>query len=330
MTNIGWNKYIEKWSKSAAEPSGNYTSNLPLDQELLNVLMENHIPMEHFNNTLNINDIRFPNIDKNAKLVQGLNILAGLQNLSKPDCISVYRAIRFPTPKRLIKIATSTGISTLNYEHQRLLKIYEDPDYKAKRENLRKDPRFCFQPQERIVPGLPVFFNVNDAIHIHRAYRNENDLIVIAVAYIPNKLISNDKIEIFSNFALVQNYSDSDGDRKIKYFKSLPNGRIIPFFKALNIEGNLVYETYCKGIPQTLEDSLEQGIEQQFYLLELYKPKIDAHDKSINGINLSKELASNNSYFLYGFWGDDNIFMRRTSEFLPKKCFEITLKSNGE
>ncbi len=326
MGQFDWNQYIKTWGKSASEPSGNHASNLPLDTELLSILMENHVSMDSFNNSLLFKEVKFSKIELNSTHIVGLNILSGLQNLNKSDCVSVFRAIRYPTPKRILKIMLDSGISTINYEHQRLLKIYEDKEYKLKRDQLKIDPRFSFQPQERIVPGLPIFFNVNDAIHIHRAYRSENDLIVVAVAFIPYNQIKNDSIEIFSNYALVQNYSDLDGDKKINHFRKLNNGRVVPFYKALNLEGNLVYETYCTGIPQSLNDCKINGIEQRFFLIELYKPKIDSKQKTINGVSFSNDLVSNDSYFLYGFWGDDNIFMRRPSEYLPKTIHEIILK----
>jgi hypothetical protein len=323
---INWNKYIQNWINGASKPSGNHTSNLPLDNDLLNLLMENHVSIDSFNNSLFFKEIKFPKLDLNTNHVKGLNVLSGLQNINKPDCVSVYRAIRYPTPKRILQIVLDSGVSTINYEHQRLLKIYEDEEYRRKREQLKKDPRFSFQPQERIVPGLPIFFSVNDAIHIHRAYRSENDLIVVAVAFIPHAQLKNDSVEIFSNYALVQNYSDSDGDKKITHYRKLNTGRVVPFYKALNLEGNLVYETYCTGIPQSVSDSKTKGIEQRFFLIELYKPQIDSQIKTINGVFLSNDLMANDSYYLYGFWGDDNIFMRKPSEYLPNTIYEIIPK----
>lgn len=326
---ISWNTYIDNWNKIAKIPSGNYASNLPLDEDLLNNLMENHISNEHFNKKVEINKIKFPKLERNLKKVVGLDILSGLHKLYKKDCITVFRAIRFPTPRRIIQMVEEKGISMLNYEHDRLLKIYEDPDYRKKRQNLLNDPLFSFIPQERIVPGLPIFFNANDAIHIHRAYRNENDLIGIIVSFIPYNLIKTDSIEIYSNYALVQNFSDSQGDKKITYFKRLShNGQYIPFYNALNWEGNMVYEAYSKGIPKNIADSIGIGIEQRFFLLDIYKPEINVKKKTINDIELANELLDNNLYFLYGFWGDDNIFMRRPSEYLPKTCYEVKLKKD--
>lgn len=327
MERFNWNKHINIWTEVATKPSGNYASNLPLDKSLLVKLMENHISDEYFKKKIEIKSINFPRLENNLNKVTGLNILSGLHQLYKKDCLTVFRAIRFPTPRRIIKMVEERGISMLNYEHDRLLKIYKDPQYIKKREDLITDPLFAFIPQERIVPGLPVFFNVNDAVHIHRAYRNENDLIGISVAFIPYDLIKTDRVEIFSNYALVQNYSDSEGDKKITYFKKLNhNGQYIPFYNALNWEGNLVYEAYSRGIPENINDSISMGIEQRFFLMDIYKPEIDVKKKSINGYDLSNELIDNNLYFLYGFWGDDNIFMRRPSEYLPKTCYEVNLK----
>lgn len=330
MVKINWNKHIDIWKHIAEKPSGNYASNVPLASELLNKLMENHISNDFFYSKVEITNAKFPKLENNLNQVHGLDILSGLHKLYKKECLTVFRAVRFPTPRRILKMVEEVGISILNYEHDRLLQIYENPEYKAKRKNLLNDPLFSFIPQERIVPGLPIFFNVNDAIHIHRAYRNEIDLIGIIVAFIPVNLIKSDKVQFFSNYALVQNYSDSQGDKKISYFKHLKyNGQYIPYYSALNWEGNMVYEAYSKGIPHNLEDSTKLGIEQKFYLLNIYKPDINVNEKKINGIDLSSELQDNNLYFLYGFWGDDNIFMRRPSEYLPKACYEVKLRKNG-
>ena len=325
--NINWKKYIDIWQKVATQPSGNYASNLPLDVDLLEKLMENHISDEYFNEQISLTLTKFPKHDNTLSQVDGLDILAGIQGFYKKDCVTVYRAIRFPTPRRILKMAKERGISMLNFEHERLLRIYEDPTYIKKREEIKMDPKFSFLPQERIVPGLPIFFSVNDAIHIHRAYRSENDIIGLSVAFIPYDLIKKDKIEIFSNYALVQDCYDSDGDKKLHYFKQLGSTKqFIPFYKALNMEGNMVYETYCKGVPEQLNDCSNLGIEQKHYLLEIYKPKIDIKQKKINNIDLSGNIFEQNPYFLYGFWGDDNIFMRRPSEYLPKTCYEVKLR----
>lgn len=324
MKTINWKYYKENWNKMTAEPSGNYTSNLPLDKDLKDVLLDEKISEETFNKEIKVGQTKFDSLSENIDKIKGLNILAGLQNLHKPKCITVYRAIRFPTKTRIVSILKERGISTLNYEHERLMRIYNDDNYKKKRNTLKKDPRFSFQPQERVVPGLPVFFNVNDAVHIHRAYRGNDDIIGIVAAYIPYNLIQQNVIEIFSNHAIVENYSDDFGDKKINHYRQSSNKRIQPFYKALDIEGNQIYETYCNGIPESLNKCSAMGIEVTCFLLELYRPKVNANKKCINGIDISDELNKYKLPFLYGFWGDDNIFMRRTSEFLPKTCYEIT------
>lgn len=326
MKTIHWKYYKNSWSRMTTEPSGNYTSNLPLDKDLKNLLLKEEIDDVSFNKLIKLKTLGFKSISDKINAIKGLNILSGLQELQKPNCVTVYRAIRFPTKDRIVSMVNNDGISTLNYEHQRLMRIYEAEDYKKKRTALKNDPRFSFQPQERVVPGLPIFFNVNDAVHIHRAYRGNNDIIVIVTAFIPYNLIQQNSIEIFSNDAIVENYSDAFGDKKINHFKQNSNGAFIPFYRALSMQGNQIYETYCKGIPQKIEECKDVNIEFKYFLLDLYKPKIDIHNKSINGINISDEIVKYKLPFLYGFWGDDNIFMRRASEFLPKKCYEITRK----
>lgn len=321
---IEWKKYISSWYKTSETPSGNYASNLPLDSDLLEKLLDGNISEEQLYDTVNLKQQKFPNLNNNLGKINGLDILSGLQDLGKSNCITIFRAVRFPTPKRIVEMVLEKGLSLLNYEHQRLVRIYEAEDYKLKRQELMRDPKFSFIPQERIVPGLPIFFNVNDSIHIHRAYRNENDLIGLIAAYIPIDIIKTDKIEIFTNYALVQNYSDNEGDKKINHFIKLSgNGKYIPFYKALNLEGTLVYESYCNGIPESISSAEKLGIKQDFFLLETYMPEINIRKKSVNGIDISKSLINENPYFLYGFWGDDNIFMRRPSAYLPKRCYKI-------
>ncbi|MFY0602747.1 MAG: hypothetical protein JXQ93_02275 [Flavobacteriaceae bacterium] len=321
---INWKYYKNNWERMTAEPSGNYTSNLPLDEDLKKLLLNENLKEVTFNKQLSLKKMEFNSLSKKINTIQGLNALSGLQELQKPNCITIYRAIRFPTKTRITSMLTDKGLSTLNYEHERLMRIYEDSDYKKKRNALKKDLRFSFQPQERVVPGLPIFFNVNDAIHIHRAYRSDHDIIGIVTAFIPHSLIQQNTVEIFSNDAIVENYSDDFGDKKINHYKQSSNGSVIPFYKALGIEGNQIYETYCKGIPERIKDCNDMGIEFRYFLLELYRPEIDPQDKCINGVDISDELAKYKLPFLYGFWGDDSIFMRRVSEFLPKTCYEIT------
>ncbi len=324
MKTIDWKYYRDNWSQMTTKPSGNYTSNLPLDEDLRELLLNEKINEDTFNKQIQINQLEFEPLSEKINIIQGLNILAGLQDMHKSNCVTVFRAIRFPTKARIVSMLDDRGISTLNYEHERLIRIYEDSDYKKKRDTLKKDPRFSFQPQERVVPGLPVFFNINDAVHIHRAYRGDHDIIGIVAAFIPNHLIQQNTIDFFSNDAIVENYSDDYGDKKINYYKQSSNGRVLPFYRALGIEGNQIYETFCKGIPESVEACRDIKIEFKYFLLELYKPEINVLEKHINGVDLSDELTKYRLPFLYGFWGDDNIFMRRASEFLPKTCYEIT------
>ena len=105
---INWNNYIKFWYKVATEPSGNFTSNLSLDQDLLDKLMENNITDEYFYNKVSLFEKKFPELECSFCNIKGINILAGLQNLHMVNCITVYRAIRFPTPMRIINIVQSS------------------------------------------------------------------------------------------------------------------------------------------------------------------------------------------------------------------------------
>jgi len=315
---------INNWYSAAKIPSGNYTSNLPMPDAIINKLLKNEIKTNDLKESLITESIKLHQLTYPVSKYCGFQILAYLQNLYLPNCLTVYRAIRFPTPNRINEMVKVSGLSTINFEHERLLSIYEDSDYKLKREQLLKDPAFSFQPQERIVQGLPVFLNVNDAVQIHRPFRLSNkDYIAIAVSFIPYDLLSSDKIQMFSNQALVQNYFDNQGDRKITHYKFDPLLRVKPSFSLLRLEGIQLYESYLVGFPHKIEDCIGLDISTKFYLLEIENISSKNDDESLKDIKIDKNIMGDHSYFLYGFWGDDNIFLRRPSEYLATKCIEL-------
>jgi len=316
------------WDSLSKEPSGNFTSNTPISSEI----RKRFFNLRNFNLTelekkLDFIPIKFESLGFPLSKIKGLEILSWLQKLYRPKCITFFRAIRFPSPKRLIELSANKGLSIINYEHVRLRKIYEDEKYIRKRKSLQKDLRFSFIPQERIVKGLPVFILANDAIQIHRAFRNIIDKIVLVVAFVPVQLIEKGTIKLFSNQSIVENYYDRKGDKRISHFEFNQNGYVTPRFRTLRLEGIDLSESYLTGISWNIEDCKKIGVEQKFYILDIYKIRININKRMINSIKIPSKLLRHYSYFLYGFWGDDYIFGRRASNSLPFMCNEVVKRN---
>ena len=78
---------------------------------------------------------------------------------------------------------------------------------------------------------------------------------------------------------------------------------------------------YTNDLPWHIDRAEELGITQDFFLLGIYKIK---DISKINKLKKETELLKNNRYFLHGFFGNQNIFGRRVSEYLPYKCSKMT------
>ena len=321
MNNL--DNYIPKWIECAKKNSGNYASDYPMPTEIIEKLFYNH---DNITGIRALSEIPIHPKELTSQLNQlgGLRLLSYLQKLNIPGHLAVYRAIRFPTEQRTREVLLYNGISTINYEHERLLSLYNDKDYISKREQIKCDKRFDLQLQERIVKGLPIFFMVNDSIQIHRAFRcHSKDKIIIIVAFIPLHLLKNGNIRIISNVPLAESYDNDSNDYDITEFTIINNNMVEMDWNRLRRQGINLYEAYLTGVPYSISDCESLDIKQKYYMVDIYRPHINCKIKSINDVIISDQILDANHSFMFGFFGDYHIFGRRCSEYLPLKCHEI-------
>ncbi len=306
---------LNRWEQSTKELSGNLTTNNHLPIEIKNKLL--------YENKDLISDLHFEEsslkpLCPELNSIKGLNIISNLQKLKKKDHLTVYRTIRFPTIARIHETVHNQGLSIPNYEQERILQLYENREYLKKRAIQKKDQRFITQPQERVVDGLPVFNLVNDALQIHQAYRNEQDRVLLIGIHIPYKLIESESIELIANTAIDLDYNNDEQDFKITEFQKKETEVIIDY-STLRVQGIDLHEMYIKGLPFNLEEHSFLGLEQRFFLLDIYKTNI--FDRRQNTIET--EILKKNEYFMHGIFGDQNVFGRNTSKYLPINCYEV-------
>jgi len=318
MNDLHLESMLSRWNERIMKSSGNLTTNSYLSLELKEKLLT-----ENYNliNDLNFEEISFPFLSSELHYIKDINILAGLQKLNKKENLTVFRAIRFPTVNRIWETVSDLGLSMPNYEQERILQLYENNDYIKKREMIQKDSLFQTQAQERVVDGVPVFNLVNDALQIHRAYRSEEDRLLLIGIHIPYDLFQNGDLKLIANTAIDLDYSNSERDFEITNFKE-KNGYPVIDYHALRVRGIDLHEMYIKGLSYTLEGHKKLGIEQKFFLLDIYRSDID----SLGMFDIDSEVLKENEYFLHGFFGDQNVFGRRPTEYLPSKCWEVKLK----
>jgi hypothetical protein len=311
---------IRVWKNELKKLSGNLTTNEFMPNNIAKILLEEDISLE---NKLSFKEIKFPKPSSQImQTLKGLNILAGLQKIQKKDCLTVYRAVRFPTYKRIHTMLRKSGCAIPNYEQERILKLYENKNYSFKRKKIQKDGNFWTQPQERVVPGLPVFSLVNDALQIHRAFRNKEDKVAMIVIHVPFRLLRDGKIKLIANAAIDLDYGNDGRDFEIREFVRKNNS--IDFdYCSLRSRGIDLHEMYLKNLPWSLAECDSIGITQEFFLLDTYE--IQDEKKRMKLFN-DTEALKKYRYFLYGFFGDQNIFGRRESHYLPSKCYKIALK----
>ncbi|MFA7302556.1 MAG: hypothetical protein WC030_02295 [Candidatus Paceibacterota bacterium] len=308
---------IEQWRKQLKELSGNLTTNTAMPPQLAEKLLEEDISLKE---KLSFTEVTFPKFNGALDRVDGLQIIAGLQSKSgKPGCLTLFRAIRFPTYKRMHELVYEGGYVVSNYEQERILELYKDQEYIQKREEMRGDERFWTQPQERVVHGLPLFSLVNDALQIHRAYRGDDDLAVIVALHIPHELFEDRRIKLVANTAIDLDYQNGDRDFEIQDFKR--DGDVYEIdYGALRARGIDLHEMYTRDLPLDPNDIETLGITQDFYLLNIYKITDYA---AVTAIFNDTALLKSSRHFLHGFFGDQNIFGRRRSYYLPYKCQKI-------
>jgi len=311
---------MRKWKRTTKGLSGNLTTNNYLPENIRIKLLKEDADLIK---RLDFEDISFPYPCKELTGIEGMNILSGLQKKSQKGYLTVFRAIRFPTTQRICETIYEKGLSMSNYEQERILALYKDKEYNSAREKIRRNKTFWIQPQERVVHGLPVFSLVNDALQIHHAYKNDIDKTLMIVAYIPYELIKNKTISLVANTAIDFDYDNSERDYEITDFL-IKNGHYTIDYKALRAKGIDLHEMYIKNLPSTLEEHNKLGMKQEFYLLNTYA--INPKEERIKKIRSNSRILKENEYFLHGFFGDNNIFGRRPTKYMPFRCQEVKPK----
>lgn len=311
----------KNWEKQLKELSQNLTTNGAMPQHLADKLLEEDLSLK---DELSFVEVDFSKLGGKLDNVEGLNILAGLQGKTRKEgCLTLFRAVRFPTYKRMHGLVYGDGYVVSNYEQERILEFYQNEEYIQKRDGIKADDRFWTQPQERVVNGLPLFSLVNDALQIHRAYRGEYDRMVIIALHIPHKLFESGRIKLIANTAIDIDYTNDDRDFEIKDFWK-DNGAYVIDFEALRARGIDLHEMYTRDLPLDAINGELLGITQDFFMLDIYRI---VDQSSVNALFEDTELLKKNKHFLHGFFGDQNIFGRRKSYYLPYKCHKIE-KSN--
>ena len=312
-------KMLPGWEKSTRERSGNLTTNDYLPVELKIKLLAENLSLI---NDLEFKEASFPPLCLELSNIRGMDILSGLQKLDKEENLTVFRAIRFPTVYRIWKAVYESGLSLPNHEQERILQMYGNNDYITKRKEVKQDSHLWTQPQERVVPGVPVFCLVNDALQIHRAYRSETDRVLIIGIHIPYHLIETGRLELVANTAIDLDYDNCERDFRINIFKKKDNSYVVDY-RALRVRGIDLHEMYFKNLSFDLEGHKLLGIEQRFFLVDIYR--MDTKDSRIS--KLDTDVLKEHEYFLHGIFGDQNVFGRGITRYLPSRCHEVRMKN---
>ena len=131
-------------------------------------------------------------------------------------------------------------------------------------------------------------------------------------------LVISGKIKFVANTAIDLSYTDDERDFLIKDFVEDHDFRFD--FSALRARGIDLHEMYTQELPLNLKDAQEMGIEQDFYLLDIYRIK---EVERIQALRSDTEMLKKNRDFLHGFFGDQNIFGRRKAYHLPFRYWKI-------
>lgn len=307
---------IDQWRKSLEGMSGSLTTNGAMPAEIIEELLKEDFSLKE---KLFFEEVSIPKFNGILSSVPGLDILAYLQKKTQKDCLTLFRAVRFPTYRRIYEMVSHSGYAVSNHEQERILKFYQHEDYSLKRKEIAKDFRFWTQPQERVVHGLPLFALVNDALQIHYSFRGDKDMVAIAITHIPYKLLAGKEIKLISNAALDLNYANEDRDYQINDFIKKED-RYELDYAALRLRGIDLHELYSKDLPFTIQEAEKIGIGQEFFLLDTYKI---ADEKAMEALMRDTKILKENEYFLHGFFGDQNIFARRKAKYLPLRCKSV-------
>ena len=312
---------VESWRKQLAEPSGNLTTNAEMPAHIVEKLLEED---DSLRDAMDFEEIQYPKLGGRLDQIKGLEFIAGLQNTIRKDCMTLFRAVRFPTFTRLYEMVHEHGCSISNYEQERITTLYAGTDYIEKREALKRDAVFQTQPQERVVPGVPLFVLANDALQIHHAYRGMEDMVAICAVHIPEKLIESHEVKLTANTAIDLNHDSYERDFEIRDFHRKDQKLEIDF-GALRARGIDLHEMYTRDLPLGIKAMERKGIENDFFLLNISKI---TDETRMNDLFSDTDLLKKNEYFLHGFFGDQNIFGRRRSQYLPTKCQFVKKKSD--
>lgn len=308
---------VEQWKKQLQEKSGNLTTNEIMPAEIIEKLLDEDLSLQR---KIKFELVEFPGLEGLLGKIEGLAILAGLQSQLKKGSLTLFRAVRFPTFKRIYETVSDHGYTVANHEQERILALYQQPDYRQRRNEIMSDHLFWTQPQERVVSGLPLFCLVNDALQIHRAYRGEKDRVLIVALHIPHELLETRRIRLIANTAIDLDYENTERDFEIKNFYR-ENGVWEIDFEALRCRGIDLHEMYTNDLPFDGKHASAMGIAQDFFLLDIYR-LVDR--KHMQELFADTELLRAHKKFLHGFFGDQNIFGRREATYLPYQCQKVS------
>jgi hypothetical protein len=309
---------LEQWRSQLKENSGNLTTNAPMPAFISEKLLEED---ESLKDKIISSEKEFPKLNGIMGEVEGLNIIGGLQSQSKKDYLTLFRAVRFPTYKRIYDLLIN-GFIVSNYEQERILELYTEENYLEQREKNKNDERFWIQPQERVVHGIPMFALANDALQIHRAFRGKEDKVALAVIHIPREHLESRRIKLIANTAIDLDYQNAERDIPVRDFRD-KDGIFEVDYPALRARGVDLHEMYSQDLPMNREESEALGIEQEYYLLDIYEIE---NLEAMNTLESDTETLRRNKRFLHGLFGDQNIFGRRRAKYLPTKAYTLTLR----
>lgn len=310
---------LKIWNKTLDELSGNLTTNEYMPKKLKSILLDENLSLK---DKVSFEELKFKPLSGILNEIKGLNILSSLQNLKQKNCLTVFRAIRFPTYKRIYQMVYEQGYAVANYEQERILELYKNRKYIEKRKKIQKDKNFWTQPQERVVHGLPIFNLVNDALQIHYAFRNQTDKLAIVAMYIPYQLLQNKKVKLIANSAIDLDFDSEERNVEIQDY-ILKNEVVEINQEPLIARGVDLQEMYAKNLPWNINDCEKLKIKQDFFILDIYEI---TNQNKVKKLFKDTNTLIKNKDFLHGFFGDQNIFGRRSTRYLPSRCFKVSKK----
>ena len=140
--------------------------------------------------------------------------------------------------------------------------------------------------------------------------------------HIPSELLTSGKIKLTANTAIDVEYTNADRDIPIKDFK-MQDGVLRIDFRSLRTKGVDLHEMYTSDLPADLETMNQFGISQDYFLLDIQKTT--GYESLIDQLFNDTKTLLENQWFLHGFFGDQNIFGRRKTYYLPLGCGKISV-----